>query len=146
MNVRIYDARMKTMKGSAAIEMAYLAPLVLLIVSLTISIFFYYYDKNILTGAAYEVAVVGSEKMREKEGITTEHLEEFFESRVKGKLIFFDCPVVDVRYSNTQIEVFVSVQRRGMRIMVEARMPITEPENFIRNYRNRRQSETSDSE
>ena len=47
-------------KGSTVVEMSYLAPVVLLVWMAVIFGLFYYHDKGILTGAAYETAVVTS--------------------------------------------------------------------------------------
>lgn len=48
------------------VEMSFLMPIIMLLVMSSIYAFFYYHDKNIIAGAAYETAVVGSNKAREK--------------------------------------------------------------------------------
>ena len=48
------------------VEMSFLTPIIMLLVMSSIYAFFYYHDKNIIAGAAYETAVVGSNKAREK--------------------------------------------------------------------------------
>ena len=58
------------LKGSMTIEAAFVIPFIFLILMELITSFFFYHDKNILNGAAYETAVVGSTKMREKNFIT----------------------------------------------------------------------------
>ena len=50
------------------VEMSFLTPIIMLLVMSSIYAFFYYHDKNIIAGAAYETAVVGSNKAREKPG------------------------------------------------------------------------------
>jgi len=55
---------MVKLKGSTVIEMAYLMPVVLLCWMAIIFALFYYHDKNIIGGAAYETAIVGSEEWR----------------------------------------------------------------------------------
>lgn len=52
------------------VEMSFLMPIIMLLVMSSIYAFFYYHDKNIIAGAAYETAVVGSNKAREKTGFT----------------------------------------------------------------------------
>ena len=47
------------------VEMSFLMPIIMLLVMSSIYAFFYYHDKNIIAGAAYETAVVGSNKARE---------------------------------------------------------------------------------
>ena len=48
------------------VEMSFLMPIIMLLIMSSIYAFFYYHDKNIIAGAAYETAVVGSNKAREK--------------------------------------------------------------------------------
>ena len=79
------------------VEMSFLMPIIMLLVMSSIYAFFYYHDKNIIAGAAYETAVVGSNKAREKPGSQTgtgdksgtdaAELETLFQSRVNGKCI-----------------------------------------------------------
>ena len=79
------------------VEMSFLMPIIMLLVMSSIYAFFYYHDKNIIAGAAYETAVVGSNKAREKTGSQTgtgdksgtdaAELETLFQSRVNGKCI-----------------------------------------------------------
>ena len=53
----------------------------MLLVMSSIYAFFYYHDKNIIAGAAYETAVVGSNKAREKPGSQTGTGNTFSKSR-----------------------------------------------------------------
>lgn len=79
------------------VEMSFLTPIIMLLVMSSIYAFFYYHDKNIIAGAAYETAVVGSNKAREKpdsqtgsgdrSGTDVAELETLFQSRVNGKCI-----------------------------------------------------------
>ena len=79
------------------VEMSFLMPIIMLLVMSSIYAFFYYHDKNIIAGAAYETAVVGSNKAREKpdsqtgsgdrSGTDVAELETLFQSRVNGKCI-----------------------------------------------------------
>ena len=63
------DIYMVKLKGSTVVEMAYLMPVVLLCWMAVIFALFYYHDKNIIGGAAYETAIVGSEEWRWKKEI-----------------------------------------------------------------------------
>lgn len=49
----------KKVRGSATVELTYMMPIIFLAFITTIYIIFYFHDKNILIGAAYETAVVG---------------------------------------------------------------------------------------
>ena len=57
------------LKGSLTVEMSFLMPMILFLIMGCILAAFYYHDKLILTGAAYETAVAGSTKAREKDGV-----------------------------------------------------------------------------
>lgn len=88
--------RMRSKKGtgkrrrvsaSFTVEMSVLMPMILFLIMGCILAAFYYHDKSILSGAAYETAVVGSTKMREKNGIKEEELEALLKERIRGKCI-----------------------------------------------------------
>ena len=53
-------------QGSMTVEMSFLMPMVLFLIMGCILTAFYYHDKNILSGAAYETAVVGSTRREKK--------------------------------------------------------------------------------
>ena len=67
---------LKTVQGSMTVETSFLMPTILFLIMGCILAVFYYHDKNILSGAAYETAVVGSAKAREKDGVAEEELEQ----------------------------------------------------------------------
>ena len=67
---------------------------------------FYYHDKLILTGAAYETAVAGSTKAREKDGVKAGQLESLFGQRVKGKCILTSNARANVKVGKDEIEVY----------------------------------------
>ena len=60
----------KLCNGSITVEMSFLMPMILFLILSCILAVFYYHDKNIISGVAYETAVVGSTKAREREGVT----------------------------------------------------------------------------
>ena len=60
------ERKQRWLKGSFTVEMAFLIPMILFLIMGCIRISFYYHDKNIIAGAAYETAVTGSTKVREK--------------------------------------------------------------------------------
>ena len=55
------------LKGSMTVEMSFLMPMIMFLIMGCILTVFYYHDKNVLSGAAYETAVAGSTRMRERE-------------------------------------------------------------------------------
>ena len=53
--------------GMITVEMTYIVPVILLIFFLSIMGIFYFHDKEVIAACAYEAAVVGSAKAREKD-------------------------------------------------------------------------------
>lgn len=83
------ERKQRWLKGSFTVEMAFLIPMILFLIMGCIRISFYYHDKNIIAGAAYETAVTGSTKVREKDGISESELNALFKERVGRKCILF---------------------------------------------------------
>ena len=113
----------KNQNGSFTIEASFVVPIILMVFMASVYIIFYFHDKNILSGAAYETAVVGSERKSYKK----EELEAYFRRRKKGKLI--------VEVEKEEITVTCSAKKRRMKINVSASVKQTEPETYIRNVR-----------
>lgn len=122
----------KTCKASTIVEMAYLMPVVLLTWMLIIFALFYYHDKNIIAGAAYETAVVGSEYYQSNEEIESEELEQYFQSRIKRKLLFFPWASVKIEVEEEQIVVTGSASSKGMRVEIKESAEIIYPEKRVR--------------
>lgn len=122
-------------QGSMTVEMSLLMPMILFLIMECILAVFYFHDKNILSGAAYETAVVGSTKVREKDGVKKEELETLFYQRVKGKCILFAHPQVSVKIENDEIKVTAVGSRKYMKASVIKRAAVTDPEKEIRNLR-----------
>lgn len=123
------------MQGSMTVEMSFLMPIILFLIMGCILAMFYYHDKNILSGAAYETVVVGSTKAREKDGVEERELETLFYQRAKGKCIIFAQPQAVVRIGEKEIEVTAQASRRYMKVSILKRAVVTEPEKYIRNRR-----------
>lgn len=117
------------------VEMSYLMPLIVLLMVSSILGIFYYHDKNIISGAAYETAVVGSTKVRQKGGVKEDELRALFEERIKGKCILFDRVAVSVSVDRDELRIAGTGTRRGMKVSVLRRMNITDPEKKIRDIR-----------
>ena len=118
------ERKQRWLKGSFTVEMAFLMPMILFLIMGCIRISFYYHDKNIIAGAAYETAVTGSTKVREKDGISESELNALFKERVGRKCILF-----------SRIRVQAAARRKKMAISVESRAAVTEPEKYIRDIR-----------
>ena len=127
------------------VEMSFLTPIIMLLVMSSIYAFFYYHDKNIIAGAAYETAVVGSNKAREKPDSQTEsgdrsgtdvaELETLFQSRVNGKCILLSTIQGQVMVEGDEVCVRAQGTWRKMKVSVEKRAAITEPEKKLRDIK-----------
>ena len=72
------ERKQRWLKGSFTVEMAFLIPMILFLIMGCIRISFYYHDKNIIAGAAYETAVLGRKKGRGKEGKKEREINRVF--------------------------------------------------------------------
>lgn len=131
---RIFLNRMtgKGLKGSTVVEMAYLMPVVLLSWMLIIFALFYYHDKNIVAGAAWETAIVGSELLHEDPEIQEEKAEQYFRGRIRGKMLFFSSAAVNVVVEEEKITVRADAAQKGLTLSTEKSAEITKPEKKIR--------------
>ena len=127
------------------VEMSFLTPIIMLLVMSSIYAFFYYHDKNIIAGAAYETAVVGSNKAREKpdsqtgsgdrSGTDVAELETLFQSRLNGKCILLSTIQGQVTVEGDEVCVRAQGTWRKMKVSVEKRAAITEPEKKLRDIK-----------
>lgn len=120
------------------VEMSFLMPVIMLLVMSSMYAFFYYHDKNIISGAAYETAVVGSNKAREQkhgDTVDTEELERLFQNRVRGKCILMTGIHGQVQVEEDEICVQAQASWRKMRMNIEKRSAVTEPEQKLRDIK-----------
>ncbi|MCI8639787.1 MAG: pilus assembly protein [Coprococcus sp.] len=127
--------RRKQCQASTVVEMAYLMPVVLLVWMLVIFILFYYHDKNILSGAAYETAVVGSELIHEEGELKEDRTARYFQERIDGKMLFFGSTFSEISADEESIHVRCWASSKGLRLTVEKSAAVTEPERKIRKKR-----------
>lgn len=118
-------------KGSFTVEASVIVPTVLLMFVVLIYILFYYHDKNIISGAAYETVVVGTERTAHEE----QELEQYFQSRIRGKLILFSGVKGEVQIEKKCVAIHCIAQKKRMQIVVDQSARRTEPESVIRNIR-----------
>ncbi len=123
------------LKGSFTVEASFIVPMILLLIMVCIFAVFYYHDKNVLLGAAYETSVVGSTKSREANGADREELQSLAYEWIQGKCIFLNHPQVTVELSEEELQVGVTASGRKMRMSGEGKASITEPEKYIRDLR-----------
>lgn len=116
-------------------EAACLMPLVGLLLVSTVLLLFYFHDKNIIASCAYETAVIGSTKAREKEGVDASLLNQAFQQRIQGKCIFFPGGRADIQVEDETITVSAYASRKYFSLRVVQRAAVTEPEDHIRRIR-----------
>lgn len=127
--------RKDELKASLTIEMSFLVPVILFIFMEIVLAVFYYHDKNILNGAAYEAVVVGSSKIRIEDKINEDELESFLRDRIKGKCIFFISCQTDVSIQEEEVQVNIYARKNGYALSVQKKAAVTEPEKKIRDRR-----------
>lgn len=122
----------RTCKASTVVEMAYLMPVVLLCWMFVIFALFYYHDKSVMAGVAYEAAVVGAELWTEEDENRSVITEDYFRKRIDGKLLFYRTVEVRVQIEQKEVQVEASAVKYRMILYVEERVAITEPEKKVR--------------
>lgn len=125
----------RALKGSMTVEMSFLMPIILLLIMSSILAAFYFHDKNILAGAAYETAVVGSTKIREKDKVEEGELETLFRERVGRKCILFAGSSARISIKKQEISIKASARKGRFGLSVIKKAAVTEPEDHIRDIR-----------
>ncbi len=123
------------LRGSFTVEASFIVSMILLVIMACIFAVFYYHDKNVLLGAAYEASVVGSSKSREVNGVDSDEIQSLVYERLQGKCIFLNHSQVEVGLSEEEIKVEVSVSARRMEMSGSEKASITDPEKYIRDLR-----------
>lgn len=115
--------------------MAYIMPVVFFAFIALMYILFYLHDKSIITGAGYETAVVGCQKLKWNDENIEEQLKQLFRERTVGKLIFFSKADMKLVIEGEMVTVKASAEKKRMKIYTEQKCRMTRPETFIRNVR-----------
>ncbi len=121
---------MKT-KGSFTVEASIVVPLVLFVFIVLMNILFYYHDKNVLTAVAHETVSIGSGRKEQ----SAKELEQYFYSRVNGRLLLFTWVQGGVTVDETHTMLTCQARRKMMTLQVDCTMNKTEPEAHIREIR-----------
>jgi hypothetical protein len=128
--------KLREVRGSATIEMTYIAPMTLFIIMSIITIVFYFFDKNIIIGGALETATIGAQLERQEVVEMQLELEDVFSERVENKLIMFRNYEISVEQSSSRVTVNVRSSKGPKEISVEQSAQILKPEKKIR-FQNR---------
>ena len=121
----------KGLKGSLTIEASFLVPLILLVCGVLLHMLFYYHDKNVIAGIAYETGVYTAGRQEVDEGEAEWHLQ----ARLKGRLCLFEHVQSEVHIEDKQVQIVCRAQRNAMSLCSECTMSRTEPEDYIRSIR-----------
>jgi hypothetical protein len=124
--------KLREVRGSATIEMAYIAPMTLFIIMSIITIVFYFFDKNIIIGGALETATIGAQLERQEVVEMQLELEDVFSERVENKLIMFRDYEISVEQSSSRVTVKVRSSKGPKEISVVQSANILRPERRIR--------------
>ena len=121
----------KKLQGSFTIEATVIVPLILFVFSVLLFILFYYHDKNILLSTAHETVAIGSSRQALQEA----ELENYFASRIKGKLLLFTWARSEVTVEEKEVQITCKARKNIMSLEVTCKAAKTEPEDKIRGIR-----------
>ena len=123
---------MKQVDAVITVEMSFLFPVILGILSLLFHTIFYYHDKNILIGTAAETAVIGAQLERKPNQRGEADLTEVYRQRIYGKLILFPEAMAVCEITNIKVTVTIKAVWKKMELEVEQSAPLLHPERIIR--------------
>lgn len=121
----------RRVRGSFTIEAAVIVPMILFIFIVLLHILFYWHDKNILTSTAHETVSYGSEAVE----MTEVDLENYFSSRIRGKLLLFERITCLITLDKSNVTIEAQAQKGYMKVRTRCSMVLTKPEEYIRNHR-----------
>ncbi|MGO5053010.1 TadE family protein [Lachnospiraceae bacterium LCP25S3_G4] len=130
-----YGIVKKELCGSITIETTGIFGVILLAFLLITYATFYYHDKIILSGMAYETAVVGCQKYRTVGGFDQDELMDFIEESAKKKAILFHHFTVEIETINDTVKVQIYARKKNMKLFVEQTCTVIKPEHYIRELR-----------
>lgn len=123
------------LKGVLTVELSYLFILLFSIFVMIIHMVFYYHDKNILMGAAYETAVLWTQLERRPDEIKETAPEDFYRERISGKLILFSEVNVEVNQMKDTVDISAFASKGRLCVQVHGKSEVAEPEKKIRQKR-----------
>ncbi len=123
----------RSVKGSFTIEMTYIMGLFALVFIAIITIMFYFHDKAVLNSAAYECAVVGSVKARDKE-FKKEELEMLVRERVNARCLFLQVSEERVSLDKKRVVIEVTGSKGLARVTVKKEAGINQAEDTLRKH------------
>ena len=116
--------------------MSFVLPVILMILMSSMLAVFYYHDKNILNGAAYEAAFAGAGKVTFDDETDASEIIALCRERLRGKCILFSGVDVEAQISREEVIVTAKARKRMFKLNIEKRAPVTKPEKQIRIIQN----------
>lgn len=122
----------KELKGSFTIEMTVIMSVILMIFTVIVLTIFCYHDKNIISAAVYETAVVASNKLREGDDITESDIADILKERVGDKCILLKYESQSIIIEEESISVEASASKGKYKVRSTVMVAVTIPEDYIR--------------
>lgn len=128
-------AHMKSVKGSYTVETALIMPVIMLILVLSVTLTFYYYDKCILAGLASEASAAAAEEIRCDKSIS--EIKQNVEKATGRRLLFFSKGAASINEKSDEVTVVITVKKGilPMKCEVKASACTKEAEKYIRLYK-----------
>lgn len=123
---------MRRLKGSVTVEAAFLVPFILLIISVTITLLFFYHDKVVMRAVLHETLAV----MSKEEEVTEKMAESYFQEQSRGRLLLFPYVSLETEVKRDEVHMICRAVQRGMQIHLDARMKRSNPEIWVRTINN----------
>lgn len=118
----------KYVKGNFTIEATVLVPLFLSVIVTAVTVLFYYHDRTLLAGVAYEVATCAAGRQEQSE----EELEKEYRKRIGKKLLWLTDVTVKITKKKDAVSVVAKASHKGFRTSVIFASPVTHPEQWLR--------------
>ena len=119
---------MRRVRASVTVEAAFLVPIILMVISVTITLLFYYHDKVVIRATLYETVTV----MSSREDPAHEEMEQYYREQMRGKLFLFPSFQVETQIDSEELSMSCFAKQKRMKIQAEASMKRTDPEMWVR--------------
>ena len=116
--------------GSFTVEAAMIVPMLLVVFAIILTMLFYYHDKNVVGAIAHETVVMGCGE----EKIDDADLEQYFQKRIREKLLLFSGVDVETQVREEEIQMTCRARKRGMSLNTRMTMSRTKPATSIRKW------------
>lgn len=114
-------------KGSFTIEAAVIVPIIFMLFCATLTMLFYYHDKNVMDALTHETLVMGCSK----EEITADEVEGYLRRRIQNKMLLFGTAHPEAKFEGERLMISCSARKNRMSINIEQTMKKTNPEQYI---------------